>query len=622
MTRRALALVAALLTAVTIGAPAQAAGAPLAQPSGAPPARSTGATSEEGWTSPTTIAPSRGNPSSVSCPGTTWCLSVDEAGAFQTFNGTSWSARKQVFPQVDGQFHGFKDVSCPTSAFCLAVTTGGYAVYRSGTWTRVSSDHPWDDLDCYSSTRCAIVADNLADNTTRIAFWNGSTLVGETAPAGVRRLSRVSCPTSTICVAAGTNGSYAKAVRATGSTVKVSTIGQGNYGLDHAAVSCVGWTFCLVATDDYSSWRWNGSSWARAGETRNNLLLQVGQLTCTSSKNCFGTAPERVGRWNGSTWKVQEVSSVPLEGLGRYDRALDCASWSMCLMVDARGRYQRWNGSSWSTARSFNRSSGTLTHLSCPSTTRCLATDRYGNAHLFNGTSWSGAVSVLPNGAFVSCASSTWCLLVDPKSGKSRTWTGSWGPVTTFDTANHYDSLACASSRNCFLFQFGEYRRFSGWSWSGFKPLFPATAQPQVTCPTPTSCTAWDHTSGLVSRWNGSTWSAPRRVGLTRLYDVSCTNNSTCLALGESSTGLRYAKLSSGVWTTGAMPTQLSPSGVFCQYSTSCLASDGSEDGRVWRWNGSQWSDTTESFGIAPVDGECVGTWCMVTSYSRAVWTG
>jgi hypothetical protein len=58
----------------------------------------------------------------LSCPATSFCLSVDRQGDSFTWDGSSWSA-----PVSMGNVEPF-DISCPTKTFCIAVGATGQAV--------------------------------------------------------------------------------------------------------------------------------------------------------------------------------------------------------------------------------------------------------------------------------------------------------------------------------------------------------------------------------------------------------------------------------------------------------------------------------------------------------------
>lgn len=583
----------------------------------------TGSLPAQSWGGRSALPARQGSPTAVSCPTTTWCMVGDEGGAALSYNGTTWSAKTQVLPQNGDEVRGFSDVSCPSTTFCLgALTIGGYAVYRSGTWTVVSGGPTWYAVDCAGATRCALVGDH--EGSARAGFWNGTTVGSMSGPSGFDRLRSVSCPTATLCWAAGTTSSGAvRVMRANGTTWSASTFASGS-GYNVVEVSCTSGTFCMVtSTDGSRAWRWNGTSWARVADTTSNLIVNVESLSCSSPSSCQGVGIDgRVARWNGSTWSVTELTRYVTPSMGARNRVIDCASASMCLVIDTKGRFNRWNGSKWGPMTLFDRTFGVLGELTCGSPSRCMVPDILGSVLTWNGSTWSAPTVISESGSLLSCVSATWCLAVDRQSGTFRRWTGSWGPTTTFDLVNFYSSLACASPTACFVFQGGELRRFNGTSWSSMTTLFANTdgnTTVRAVCPSATSCLAVDTWTGRYARWNGSSWSKPAPSGLRAIFDLSCVSASMCMGLGESSTGEAVtARFDGSTWRPTSTPW--SPSRLACQSSTRCVATG--YDGRsLWMWDGLEWGQTATTIPVAASDVVCRSTWCMATGDGGAAWT-
>ena len=581
----------------------------------------TATTPAQGWGGRVPLPARQGSPAAVSCPTTTWCMVGDEAGAAMTYNGSSWSGRTQVLPQNGDEVRGFTDVSCPSTAFCLgALTIGGYAVYRSGTWTVTAADARWSSVDCYSATRCALVGE--VDAGARAGFWNGTSVGTLSGPSGFDRLRSVSCPTATLCWAAGTTSTGSvRVMRASGTTWSASTLASSS-GYNVVEVSCTSGTFCMVTSSDSSrAWRWNGTSWARIADTRSNLIVNVDSLSCASPTSCQGVGDGRVARWNGSTWTVTELTRYVTPSMGWRNRVVDCASASMCLLVDTKGRFNRWNGSSWGPMTLFDRTFGVLGELTCASRSRCMVGDALGSVLTWNGSTWSGPTTISESGSLLSCPTSTWCLAVDQQSGTFRKWTGAWGSTTTFDNVNFYSTLSCASPNACFLFQGGELRRFNGTSWSAPATLFPnwdGNTTVRIVCATSTSCLAVDTWTGRYARWNGSSWSKPASSGLRAIFDLTCVSASMCMGLGESSTGAAVtARFDGSAWRQTATPW--SPSRLACQSATRCVAT-GYDGSTLWMWDGLEWGQTATTVP-AGADLACRGAWCMATANGAAAWT-
>ncbi|CAN7230216.1 hypothetical protein LJR027_000769 [Terrabacter sp. LjRoot27] len=563
------------------------------------------------WSAPVTAIPDRGRPSDVSCPTTTWCMAVDLSGRAMTFNGSTWTAPKVVFPRVDGQNPDVRAVSCPTTTFCLAVSASGYGVYRSGTWTVVPSAlAPFRTVSCYSSSRCAVVAGN-DQSARRIGYWNGSTITGVVTAPWASRVDAVVCPSAAVCHGIGVASTGAAiALRSSGAQWVASFLNQTSVDSTFD-LSCTSATFCLATSGtSYRTWRWNGTSWRYAGEAQNGMLLEANSLSCTSATSCHAVGDRRVGRWNGSTWSIRELTTV----FGA-STVVDCATSTACVVVDDRGRFQRGSGSTWTPAATFDPTSGWVTDLSCPTATFCMAADDTGNVLRWTGTSWTapGRLGVRPT--LVSCVSATWCMTVDSQQGAFRTWTGAWGPATPFDSFAPYGAVACGSSSLCFLFQGGEARRWNGRTWASPVRLFTSNELTGLACRGSNFCIAMTR-DGSFRTWNGSMWSAVRRSGQTEVFDLTCVSPTFCM-LSSGAYG-STATFNGSTWTVrGSWPSGLG--GWACQSSTRCVGL--AYDGVTWVWDGRAWAATNSRLDVQPYRITCVPTRCMVVGYEKSSWT-
>ena len=338
------------------------------------------------------------------------------------------------------------------------------------------------------------------------------------------QLSAVSCTTTTSCSAVGTY----QTIRGINRTLAMRMNGQG-WSLESTpntasneynrleGVDCVDETFCMAV----------GNS---SPDYYRSILTMVR---------------------DGSTWSIvpgpatSPTSSASLT-------SVSCVSNSMCVAVGTLETgvsaktplILRWDGSSWS-------------HMPAPS----LPSDRY---NILNS---------------VSCISATFCTAV----GKHRknlnigqevgtlviTWNGSsWSNVnaplnTTLDWVN-LASIDCASRESCV--SVGDYRsdtgpidgpilplilRWDGTNWTRESP--PAVRDSaeiylhSVSCTSPSACAViglkWSSSPGyepLAITLAGAVWteiSVPKVTGsegAPRLSAVSCTNDSHCVAVGNS----------------------------------------------------------------------------------------
>jgi hypothetical protein len=188
---------------------------------------------------------------------------------------------------------------------------------------------------------------------------------------------------------------------------------------------------------------WNGTSWrvqaipAPKGSTSSSLFA----VSCTSPNACtavgnYNTAAGRqlalAERWNGTTWRIQAVSSPATST--RFD-GVSCATAHACTAVGLQDKGSAgtgpfaaaWNGTTWRTQAvplPHGSPGGALAAVSCTSPRACTATGaNFSNtgptlAVRWNGTGWRVQRTPTPNFSTsheepalnaVSCASATAC---------------------------------------------------------------------------------------------------------------------------------------------------------------------------------------------------------------------
>ena len=262
-------------------------------------------------------------------------------------------------------------------------------------------------------------------------------------------------------------------------------------------------------------------------------------------------------------------------------------------------------GSGWKVQRSPNPSGAIYSQLngvSCASRSACVAVGQYTKDHTtystqaegWNGRKWSIEPTPTPGGAYgdlrsVSCAGAKACMAVG-------------GYQTTTDVA-----LA---------------ERWNGKKWTVLHPTIPAGAAASdfygVSCTSPRACTAVGYVDQastyltLVETWNGTRWSVrqtPNRphASQNKLYAVTCTSRSACMAVGLSTQ--RGSDISSTLaerfngrkWSLVYTPRPAGAifaefQGVSCVAANACTATGDYQKTPnhsrtlAERWNGKKWA--------------------------------
>lgn len=223
------------------------------------------------WAAEVATVPYNWGVSSVSCASATYCTAVavdkdrgtywDTPNRVVTFNGGTWG----VPLAIDSSW--LVTVSCPTSSFCMTVDVyGGVYTYRNGNWTpagapaiEAGAAHV---VSCVSATFCALKSQD------KILTFNGSTWAPSNYAGGV--VSAISCATSTYCAAIDSTGG-ARSWNGTSWSAPAAT----GLGTGAVALSCRATTSCVAvgsavggnaATFDGSTWTAR-TSLASAGAT-------------------------------------------------------------------------------------------------------------------------------------------------------------------------------------------------------------------------------------------------------------------------------------------------------------------------------------------------------------------
>jgi hypothetical protein len=286
----------------------------------------------------------------------------------------------------------------------------------------------------------------------------------------------------------------------------------------------------------------------------------------------------------------------------------------------------RWNGSSWTSQSTpaLAESAG-FRDVSCAKSTECLAVGWIGKpskpmAELWNGKEWKTQSVPLPaeatGGALESVSCSSVCFAVGywlTKTGVNRTYSIQWSgtewilrtPLNGSSGSNHLYGVSCST----FCFAVGEYadglgnvltliERWNGTEWtiqsSENIEGQSVNALYDVSCTSNEACTAvggfWNGAGTLqktlAERWNGKSWKIqstpnPAESKDAVLYGVSCVSLTICEAAGFNINGSKTTVSLAEVWSEGSWAIQTTPNplsststvfrGMVCVSSTFCF---------------------------------------------------
>jgi hypothetical protein len=559
----------------------------------APPAPRASATltPAASWSAPVLADQVRGGLASISCPSTSFCLTIDGAGNAATYDGASWSTPRQIVPRADVQpdFPNGATVSCASPTFCVAVlktASGGPS------WAESYDGAAWSgpvqvDVTTVTSISCAVEQMCVAVDSAGDALvdQDGSWAAPVTVDAA-GALEGVSCSTASSCMAVGWSEHSAWAFAFDGASWSRSAGAVGTEQM--VSVSCAASSGC-VAVNQRDASTFDGSSWSTpTAIVSRHLTLEA--VSCGSATACLAITSAYGFAYDGSAWSGprQLIRAKHLSGV----RSLSCPTPTWCDIAMSSGNIlhrftPKYGGGYVLTLSGSTLSKPVLVNsprygpnsLSCPTPRFCAVLDWYGYAATRSSTGWGSPFRVTPAGEGglqrVSCVSPAFCLA-----------TGGHGDVYQFDASGDVES----------------------------NPSSPPRSLGRVSCVKGPWCLMQTSDYGLSS-YDGESWSPTFRpeAGFV-VYDQSCLSPAFCMVVGYRNGDVgAAAEYANGQWSDvtpieGAQGYLL----VACGSPTFCIATDEFADTDVF--DGTSWSASTNiEDGGAPQAVACSPHICIVT---------
>ena len=232
-----------------------------------------GADPASGWSNPVRFDDD-GQPQSVSCPTTAFCVAVDSNGTVFARRNGAWQAGVNLFGT--GGFAGsFNSVSCTSATFCAAVSGTRAFIFNGSTWTAGTdiesiSNPDLISVSCVSSTFCV-----AADQQYGTSNYNGATWTEIDYHTNMR-VTAVSCSSTTFCTTVDFNGAVY--------TYNGATWRTTDSGSNFQDVSCASATFCVDTDINGNIKTWDGTGWSVPIDLSTTLAL--GPVSCASTSFC------------------------------------------------------------------------------------------------------------------------------------------------------------------------------------------------------------------------------------------------------------------------------------------------------------------------------------------------
>ncbi len=518
----------------------------------------------------------------VSCPSISLCVASDNEGdLLSSGDPSAGAAAGWTVEHVDGD-NEITGVSCPSSSFCIAVDYGGDVLTSTdpgrGAAARWEVRHvrgaaELESVSCASRSLCVAVGSGFYQGTHDLILTSNDPWRGARAGWSVRalhthggpldgsaQLTGVSCPSSTLCVAAGEDftvltstdprrGAAAKWIERLPVGLLTRPVG----------VSCPSRSFCdiggiLTSTDPgapHPRWRLRDEA----------ERLDPGPVSCASRSLCVAAQDQgtvavttHVASGGPPRWSLLDVDGE------RETAGVSCVP-GLCVAVDRNGRVITSTDpalgarSSWSIADvdGFNY----LSAVSCTSAPLCVAADHDGT--IVSSTDPRGGPSAWRprdvdgtrelNG--VSCVAVSLCVAVDdagdvvsstdPGAPASATWT-----VEDVDGAHGLFGVSCPTTSLCVavddrgdVITSTDPRDGPTAEWTALHvrdssdgPLV------SVSCPTVSLCVAASPGGEVLVSTDpwlgaGASWRlAPGPEEFGERVDTACPSISTCVIVG------------------------------------------------------------------------------------------
>ena len=313
-------------------------GAGAAPASASPPLR---------WSKPV-VVDHRGALGAVSCPTTKLCVAVDVSGKVLTSTnpGATWRVVPGVHLNVfleDSETDTLYDLSCPSRSLCVSGSGAGIAYStnplggkRAWRFTPDVANGFVSALSCASSHLCvgsgttSRNADLIGSGSPQTGTWN---VIRQHLPAsGNDLIGDISCPTASLCVAAG---DYQQLYT---STAPLGTGWHQTASLAHqiTGISCPSAKLC-VSFDDQSRIAFSTHPTGGTAAWHQTRLKPLGLnfIDCPSATLCVATGTGAIAESTDPTGgsRAWRIVNVP----GRLN-SVSCPSSKFCVAVGDGGR--------------------------------------------------------------------------------------------------------------------------------------------------------------------------------------------------------------------------------------------------------------------------------------------
>jgi hypothetical protein len=320
-----------------------------------------------GWKTPIVVDHAHGssgppNLTSVSCPTTTFCAAVDSKGYATALHGTSWSAAESIDANATSNFNdAMGTVSCASATFCVAGDDlDDVYTFNGSNWgpshqlnSAVTSPSVSFAVSCPTTSFCLAVDGDFNYYTYNGSAWSAAKVIDPNALEGII-IGEVSCASATFCEAAF--GHQTVTYNGGGWSAPIPLVAGAAANAASApgieAISCPSSTFCAGTgtTGDNEAYlgTFNGTSWSTPLIKKTTLGPQAFvSVSCPATSFCMAPGLDGWVTWTGSSWSAPQTFSDPGGPIGEgplYANSVSCTSSKFCEEVESNGYADSWKG--------------------------------------------------------------------------------------------------------------------------------------------------------------------------------------------------------------------------------------------------------------------------------------
>ncbi|HVD40066.1 MAG TPA: hypothetical protein VNC16_03565 [Solirubrobacterales bacterium] len=287
----------------------------------------------EAWTEAQVSAPEPADLTAVSCPATDFCAAVDTAGNVFLSQEPEQGAWTEI--AIDDEY-ALTEIACSSATFCVAGDAGGNVFVSdeptvAGAWegTEIEAGEEVLAISCPSSSLCVAATDEDL-------FTSPDPAAGSWSATGLFGVWDVSCPSTSFCAATTFHGVVVSDEPEGGAATWVDSPGSTTFG---ALLACPTTAFCATAAfntriatsdaPDGSDPEWD--------EVALRAPADLAGFSCPSSDFCAAvlqsgavlTSTEPAG--GAMAW-----SYTATDGNTNL-RSVDCPAPDLCLVAGPRG---------------------------------------------------------------------------------------------------------------------------------------------------------------------------------------------------------------------------------------------------------------------------------------------